>query len=305
MKLSVVATLYRSAEYIETFHRRVTESVSKLTDDYEIILVNDGSPDDSLAVAVALGKRDKHVVVIDFSRNFGHHKAMMTGLSYAQGERVFLIDSDLEEEPEWLPEFAKIMDETGCDAVYGVQKARKGGWFERVSGGLFWKTFRALTRIDFPENPTTARLMTRRFVDALLNFKEREIFIHGLWHITGFEQRALEVNKLSTSATTYSLSRKLALLTNSIVSFSNAPLMMIFQCGVVIFLLSFSISCWLILRWLWGAHPPAGWASVMISVWLLGGLIISFIGIVGIYLSKIYSETKQRPFTIVRDVYRG
>ena len=305
MKISVVATLYRSAEYVETFHRRVTESVKKLTDDYEIILVNDGSPDNSLTIAINLAKNDPHLVVVDMSRNFGHHKAMMTGLSYAQGDRVFLIDSDLEEEPEWLLPFSEMMNNTGCDVVYGVQKARKGGWFERVSGGLFWKALRLLSRIDFPENPATARLMSQRFLKALLEFKEREIFIHGLWHIAGFDQRPFEIIKHSTSTTTYSLSRKLALLTNSIVSFSNAPLIMIFQCGIVIFLLSLGLSCMLVFRWFWYSLAPAGWTSVMLSVWLLGGLIISFIGIVGIYISKIYSETKQRPLTIVRDVYRG
>ena len=147
--------------------------------------------------------------------------------------------------------------------------------------------------------------MTKRFVDALLQFHEREIFIHGLWHITGFDQRPYTVTKHSSSETTYSLSRKLSLLTNSIVSFSNAPLIMIFECGLMIFVLSAGISLWLFLRWLFNDSPVAGWASVMLSVWLLGGLIISFIGIVGIYLSKIYSETKQRPLTIVRDVFKG
>ncbi len=305
MKISVVATLYRSADYIQTFHSRVTETLQKQTGDYEIILVNDGSPDNSLDIAKALAQTDTHVMVVDLSKNFGHHKAMMTGLSYASGERIFLIDSDLEEEPEWLVPFTQTMEETGCDVVYGVQKMRKGGLFERLSGAIFWKLFRFLSRIDFPENPTTARLMTKRFVNALLQFHEREIFIHGLWHITGFDQRPYTVTKHSSSETTYSLSRKLSLLTNSIVSFSNAPLIMIFECGLIIFVLSTGISLWLFLRWLFNDSPVAGWASVMLSVWLLGGLIISFIGIVGIYLSKIYSETKQRPLTIVRDVFKG
>lgn len=305
MKISVVATLYRSANYINEFHQRVSETVRKQTSDYEIILVNDGSPDNSLDVAVALASRDPHVVVVDLSKNFGHHKAMKTGLSHASGDRIFLIDSDLEEEPEWLEEFSKVMDESGCDMVYGIQKSRKGGWFERISGAIFWKLFSWLTRVDFPQNPVTARLMSRRFIDALMEFKEREIFIHGLWHITGFEQRSVKITKHATSPTTYSMGRKLALLSNSIVSFTNAPLIMIFQFGILIFLLSLFITGWLVFSWFFHDFPIAGWASVMVSVWMLGGLIISFIGVVGIYLSKIYSETKQRPFTIVRHVYRS
>ena len=305
MKISIVATLYRSADYINSFHQRVTDTVCKITNDYEIILVNDGSPDNSLDVAIALANSDPHVMVVDLSKNFGHHKAMKTGLSYAKGDRIFLIDSDLEEEPEWLAEFSKVMKDSGCDMVFGMQKSRKGGWFERVSGAIFWRLFSFLTHIDFPQNPVTARLMSRRFVDALLEFKEREIFIHGLWHITGFEQRAVLITKHNTSPSTYTLGRKLALLSNSIVSFTNAPLVMIFQCGILIFLLSLAISGWLFYRWMFQSLAVAGWASVMVSVWMLGGLIISFIGVVGIYLSKIYTETKQRPFTIVRSIYRG
>jgi putative glycosyltransferase len=126
-----------------------------------------------------------------------------------------------------------------------------------------------------------------------------------LWHITGFEQRSVKITKHNTSPSTYSMGRKLALLSNSIVSFTNAPLVMIFQLGILIFMLSLAISGWLFYRSIFQSLPVAGWASVMVSVWLLGGLIISFIGVVGIYLSKIYSETKQRPFTIVRNIYRS
>jgi putative glycosyltransferase len=305
MKISIVATLYRSGDYINEFHERATTAVRQLTGDYELVFVNDGSPDDSLRVAVELARRDPRVVVVDLSRNFGHHKAMKTGLEHASGDRIFLIDSDLEEAPEWLADFSRAMDEAACDVVYGVQTHRKGGWFERVSGALFWKLFSYLTRLDFPQNPVTARLMSRRFVDALLGFHEREIFLHGLLHITGFAQMPLPVRKGETSPTTYSLKRKLALLSNSIVAFTSAPLVMIFQFGIIVFFLGLFITGWLLYRWVYYDFPVAGWASVMVSVWMLGGLIISFIGVVGIYLSSIYSETKQRPFTIVRDIYRS
>ena len=123
MKLSIVATLYQSAPYIDEFHKRASASAKQLLgDDYEIVLVNDGSPDNSLDLAIRLTERDSHVVVVDLSRNFGHHKAMMTGLAHAKGELVFLIDSDLEEEPEWLLSFASAMLDKRCDVVYGVQE---------------------------------------------------------------------------------------------------------------------------------------------------------------------------------------
>lgn len=304
MKLSIVATLYQSASHILEFYERASAVAQQLVDnDYEIVLVNDGSPDNSLELAVQLTGRDRHVIVVDLSRNFGHHKAMMTGLAHAKGERIFLIDSDLEEDPEYLIGFAKQMENQSCDVVYGVQEQRKGGWIERWSGQWFYRFFKALTGLALPENIVTARLMTRRYVNALLRHEEREVFMAGLWHITGFDQRPCTVKKHSTSETTYTFRRKMSLLVNSVTSFSNAPLVSIFYIGVSISFVSLVYIVYLLAHRIFFAMPMSGWTSVMASIWLLGGMIISFIGVVGIYLSKIYSETKQRPYTIVRQIY--
>jgi putative glycosyltransferase len=304
MKLSIVATLYKTSPYILEFCRRTNAAAREIVDeDYEIVLVNDGSPDNSLELAVRLCESDPRVIVVDLSRNFGHHKAMMTGLAHARGEHVFLIDSDLEEEPEWLLGFSEQMVRDCCDVVYGVQEQRKGGIFERWSGQWFYRFFLALTGIALPENVVTARLMTRRYVDALLRHDEREVFMAGLWHITGFDQRPQTIKKHSTSETTYTFRRKMSLLVNSVTSFSNVPLIGIFYIGIVISLVAGTYTAYLLIHWLFLAKPLSGWTSVMASIWLLGGLVISFIGVVGIYLSKIFSETKRRPYTIVRQVY--
>lgn len=304
MKLSIVATLYQSASYIKEFHERASAAAQQLVGgNYEIIFVNDGSPDNSLELAVQLSEVDSHVVVVDLSRNFGHHKAMMTGLAHAKGELIFLIDSDLEEEPEYLISFHNALKNASCDVVYGVQEQRKGRWFERWSGNMFYRFFKTLTGLSLPENVVTARLMTRRYVDALLRHKEREVFMAGLWHITGFDQRPHLVNKHSTSETTYNLRRKMSLLVNSVTSFTNAPLVSIFYIGIFISIFASMYIAYLFVHWLFLATPMSGWTSVMASIWLLGGMIISFIGVVGIYLSKIFSETKQRPYTIVRQIY--
>lgn len=304
MKLSIVATLYKSSPYINEFYKRASAAANQLVrDDYEIILVNDGSPDDSLDQAVRLTEQDTHVVVVDLSRNFGHHKAMMTGLAQAKGEQVFLIDSDLEEDPEWLANFAAQMEKVTCDVVYGIQEYRKGNWFERWSGRWFYRFFKALTGLALPENVVTARLMTKRYVDALLRHEEREVFMAGLWHVTGFDQRPCTIKKHCSSETTYTFRRKMSLLVNSVTSFSNAPLVSIFYIGVSISLFALLYIAYLITHWLFLAKPMSGWTSVMASIWLLGGMIISFIGVVGVYLSKIFSETKRRPYTIVRHIY--
>jgi len=304
MRLSVVTTLYKSRDHINQFYERASISARKLVgESYELIFVNDGSPDDGLNLAVKLTEQDSHIVVVDLSRNFGHHKAMMTGLSHATGEMVFLLDSDLEEDPEWVEKFACQMMSDGCDVVYGVQDKRKGGWFERYSGQIFYSFFKAITGLALAENIVTARLMSRRYVDALLRHGEREVFMAGLWHITGFDQRPFTVTKHSTSKTTYTLRKKISLLINSVTSFTNAPLVGIFYVGLLISLFSLTYIAYLILYWFFLLKPMSGWTSVMASIWLLGGMIISFIGVVGIYLSKIFSETKQRPYTIVRQIY--
>ncbi|MDE3059658.1 MAG: glycosyltransferase family 2 protein [Pseudomonadota bacterium] len=305
MDLSVVTTLYRSAAYVEEFHRRVTAAARALTGNYEIVMVNDGSPDGALAKAVALAKRDPHVVVVDLSRNFGHHQAILAGLAQARGERIFLIDIDLEEKPEWLPLFAARMEKEPCDVVYGIQEKRKGSWFERVSGWCFYKVLNAMVDIPLPESSVMARLMTRRYVDALLSFGEREILLGGLMQLAGFEQHPHAVKKHSHSPTTYTLRRKLAMLVNAVTSLSSLPLVFIFYTGLVILGIAMAFALWFAMEWAFFARPHSGWTSVIISIWLLGGLMISFIGIIGIYLSKVFSETKQRPRAIVREIHGG
>lgn len=303
MKLSIVATLFRSAPYIDEFCRRASDAARRLTDDYEIVLVNDGSPDDSLSRAIAFTEKDSHVVVVDLSRNFGHHKAIMAGLAQARGERIFLIDSDLEEDPEWLLSFSDQLEREECDVVYGVQRTRKGGIIERWSGQWYYWLFRWISGLDTPINETTSRLMSRRYVQALLLFDEREMEIGPLWHITGFEQHPQYVKKLSSSQTTYTFRKKVALAVNAITSFSNAPLVWIFYLGSMVLMTAFIYTIYLVIHRFSDNAPINGWTSVMVSVWLLGGLILSSIGVIGIYLAKVFSEAKRRPNAIIRHIY--
>ena len=304
MKLSIVATLYQSEPYVAEFCRRASAVAREIAgEDYELVLVNDGSPDRSLEVAVQLAAEDAHVVVVDLSRNFGHHKAMMTGLDAARGERVFLVDSDLEEEPEWLLGFARQMEAEGSDVVFGVQSERRGNAFERLSGSVFYKLFRLLTGIVQPNNIVTARLMTRRYVEALLQHRERELNIGGLWIITGFRQSRQTVEKHSSSPTTYSLSRKISHLVNAVTSFSSLPLVFTFYAGGLISLTAVFYILHLAVRHFSASSPPGGYTTIVASIWLFSGLIIFFIGVQGIYIAKIFSEVKQRPYTIVRHVY--
>lgn len=306
MKLSIVATLYQSASYINEFHKRASAAAKQLVgEDYEIVFVNDGSPDNSLDMAIGLTEQDSHVILVDLSRNFGHHKAMMTGLAHAKGERIFLIDSDLEEEPEWLLKFDEQMEHERCDVVYGSQVKRKGGAFERGTGTAFYKLFRRLTGINQPDNIVTARLMTQRYMQALLSHGERELNIGGLWIITGFKQATQLVRKHSTSPTSYTLSGKIGHLINAVTSFSSLPLVYAFYSGLFISISALFFIAYLFLLYFLSASPPSGYTSLIASIWFFSGLIIFFLGVQGIYLSKIFSEVKQRPYTIIRHIYRN
>jgi putative glycosyltransferase len=302
MRLSIVTTLYRSAPYIEEFHRRVSAEAGRITTDYEILFVDDGSPDDSLRVAVALTANDPRVRVIELSRNFGHHRAMMTGLRRARGELVFLIDIDLEEAPEWLTQFHDILRREDVDVVYGYQERRKGGWLERSGGALHWWLIRLLSDYPIPHSHVTARLMKRSYVRSLLQHREQQTALGGLWAMTGYRQRGAVVTKGWRGTSSYSFGKRLAMVFEGLTAFSGKPLMLVFTGGVGIFLLASAIAAYLIFLRLTGVVLE-GWVSVMVSVWILGGLCIASIGVVGLYTARIFMETKRRPYSIVRAAY--
>ncbi len=302
MKLSVVGTLYDSTPYISEFVRRVRAEVQKLTSDYEIVLVDDGSQDDSLSTALREMAKEPRLKVIELSRNFGHHKAMMTGLEHTAGDLVFLIDVDLEEPPELLGSFHEKLTKEGLDVVYGLQKSRKGGFWERLLGSIAWKALAVMLPTTIPENHSTVRLMMRDYVQALVRHKEHKTAIGGLMVITGFRQAGIEFKKGCRANTSYSFRHRLFALLDSVTSFSEMPLYIVFYLGLIILFISALIACLLVVRKLTG-EVLSGWVSTLVSVWFLGGLAIFSIGVVGLYISRIFIETKERPYAIVRKIH--
>jgi putative glycosyltransferase len=305
MHLSVVSTLYQSAIFIDEFYERVVRSASQVAgENFEIVLVNDGSTDSSLVVATALVKRDRRVTLIDLSRNFGHHHAIMVGLEASDGKKVFLIDSDLEEHPEWLPSFAAVMEDQESDSVFGVQESRRGSFFEVWSGKIYYKLFRLLSKVDQPDNIVTARLMTRRYVDSILRFKESELNIGAIFSFAGFKQTAIPVPKSRRRHTSYSFTKKFGHFITAITSFSNAPLVATFFSGLVLGLTGLVFSLYIVLQKIFFSSPPDGYTTLIASIWTLAGITIASLGLQGIYIGKIFSEVKNRPNTIVRKVYK-
>jgi putative glycosyltransferase len=303
MQLSIVTTLYRSEPYVREFHRRISSTASGLTEDYEIIFVNDGSPDQSLEILKGLAQHDPRVTIVDLSRNFGHHRAIRTGLSYAKGNRVFFIDSDLEEAPELLLTFTSEMNLTGADVVYGVQAVRSGNLFRRISGSAAYGIYNVLASAQIPRNLLAVRLMSGRYVSNLLRFEERAFAQSGVWALTGFSQRAVPVTRIDKGETTYSLGRRVRVLMDMITAFSATPLLFgAFLGSAVLAACAIGIA-WILGGWLCCYVYPSGWASAMISIWLLGGLAAFSLGVIGKYMAVIFLEVKKRPLTIVRARY--
>lgn len=305
MKLSIVTTLYRSAGTIDEFYRRAVAAAESLGHDVEMIMVNDGSPDDSLGCALALHRADSRVTIVDLSRNFGHDKAMMTGLAYATGDLVFLIDSDLEEEPELLPLLHTRMSKGDCDVVYGFQERRRGGPIEQITGEVYYWLVKMLSDDRIPRNHITARLMRKDYVSALVRHRDREFMIDQLLSTTGFRQVGLPVKKLPKSRSTYSLRSRLEYVIRHLSTSSTKLLYIIFYFGLVVLAMAAVIIVYFLMRYAVGGVSVGGFTSLILSIWFFGGLLTLILGVQGIYLASIFSESKQRPYTVVREIYRA
>ena len=306
MTISVVTTLYNSAPYIEEFYRRIVAQIRQLQVDCEIVFVDDGSPDNALEVAINIAQQDSRVLVVELSKNFGHHKAMMTGIAEAHGDLVFLIDVDLEEPPEVLSEFYRLLKEKSVDIVFGIQQERHGTWFQRVSGEAFYHLYNLLSTNVIPRNQLRARLMTRRYVDALLRHKEQLFMIEILCNLTGFKQIAFPMNKTGYKGiTSYTLARRIRLFINGITMSSNRPLIYIGYLGAFIVFLATIYTAFVLVEYLLGVATPDGWTSLIISTWFLGGLTIFSLGIIATYLSVMFEEMKGRPYSIIAKIHGG
>lgn len=304
MKLSLVTTMYRSENYLKEFYTRSRQALLQLTEDYEIIFVNDGSPDQSLAVALSLQERDPCITVVDLSRNFGQHKAIMTGLSYAIGDYVFLIDCDLELAPEMLSAFYDKLLAEQADVVFGVQDVRQDPWFNRQLSKLFYQVFNFFSDYPIPANLLIMRLMSQRYVQRLVEHQEQVYIIAGLWAHTGFKQTPLLAEKTYKGTSTYNLRRKIGIALWGVVVFSKKPLLYISYLGTLMMIPSGLYILWIIIATLFLGYGVPGWSSLIVSVWFLGGLTILVLGVIAAYLSVIFMEVKVRPYTIIREIYR-
>jgi len=311
-EISVVTTLYNSAPFLKNFLQETIQTIHDIGfQSYEIILVNDGSPDNSLQLAIELKNtmfQNENIKIIDLSRNFGHHYAALCGFEQCSGHLVFFIDSDLEVPPSVLKVmYQKYIEnkDKGVDVIYGYQSNRLGKWSEKYSAQLFWKLFNYLSNIQIPENILSERLMTRRYVDALLKIKESNVFLAGIYYWIGFNQLGIEITRQKRrEKSNYSLKRKISLFIDAITSFSSYPLYLLFWIGIFMFFITSLIILFLIIRKI--IFPETiliGYTSITILLLHIEGLIILLISFIGLYISQSYYQIKNRPRYVIKEIY--
>lgn len=308
MKLSVVTTLYKSKLFLDRFLDEIEKAIQLIQiEDYELIFVNDGCPEGSLDYLLSL-KEEKHskIKIIDLSRNFGHHYAIQAGLKESKGEFVFLIDNDLETPPNVLVNFYKtIKEDNTLDVVYGYQNSRKGGFIERTLGSIFWALINKLSETKIPHNILTERLMTQKYIKALLSLNDANLFLGGMMFWVGFNQKGLPIEKgQREGASTYSLKKRADLMLQAVTSFSGKPLVYLFYFGLTLSFFSFMLIIYLIVqKVLYVDEVQLGWTSLIAVNVLILGVIATFLGLIGIYLFKVFKQVQNRPNVIIRKTY--
>uniref|UniRef100_A0A7V4TIC4 Glycosyltransferase n=1 Tax=Candidatus Caldatribacterium saccharofermentans TaxID=1454753 RepID=A0A7V4TIC4_9BACT len=306
VRFSVVIPVFNEEEVLPETYRRLTGVMEELSEPYELIFVNDGSKDRSPEILDDLARKDPRVRVIHFSRNFGHQAAITAGMDYARGEAVIVIDADLQDPPEVIPEMVAKWRE-GYEVVYGKRAKREGEtFFKRFTASFFYRFLRAMTDIDIPLDTGDFRLMDRKVVEVMRLLREKNRFIRGLVAWVGFRQAALEYvrHRRFAGTTKYPLRKMLKLAWDGITAFSNKPLKIAAYLGFALSFLSFVYLLVIVVTKLLGKSTVPGWASLAVINLFFSGIILIILGIMGEYIGRIYDEAKNRPLYIV-DRTRG
>ncbi|MCI8375704.1 MAG: glycosyltransferase family 2 protein [Lachnospiraceae bacterium] len=304
-KISVIVPCYNEQEAIPIFYNAIGKTAEALSDvELELLFVNDGSKDESLKEMRELAAKDERVKYVSFSRNFGKEAAMYAGLSYASGDYVAIMDVDLQDPPELLPEMYRSIREEGYDCVATRRVTRKGeppirSFFARRFYGLMHR----LSKTEIVDGARDYRLMTRQFVDELLRLGEYNRFSKGLFGWVGFETKWLEYENVERSAgeTKWSFWKLLVYSVEGIVGFTTAPLMIAAFMGIFFCVVAFFAICFIVIRTLLYGDPVSGWPSMTCIIVFLGGIQLFCMGILGEYLAKTYMETKRRPIFICKE----
>ena len=304
--LSVVAPMYNEEENIDVFLSRLIPILKKVTPDYNIICINDGSTDNTLEKLIENHKINSAIEIINFSRNFGKEMALTAGLDYSQGDIVIPIDSDLQDPPELIEEMVNKWKE-GFDVVYATRRIRHGeSWFKKSTAAFFYKIINAVSEIPIPENTGDFRLMDKRVVVAIRQLPEEARFMKGVFSWVGFKQTAIMYDRQSRFAgkTSWNYWKLWNFSLDGFTSFSHLPIRVWSYVGITISLFSLIYAVILVTYVIFvkGIDVP-GYASLMIVTLFLGGIILISLGVLGEYIGRIFNEVKKRPLYLISDLW--
>lgn len=300
---SVVIPAYNEELVVQETYKRLKTVMDFINEPYELVFVNDGSKDNTAAIIRKLCETDKRVKLVDFSRNFGHQLASTAGMDYSSGDTVVLIDADLQDPPELIPEMIRKWRE-GYEVVYGVRIKRIGEtFFKKLTAKLFYRFMKSMTEVDMPLDTGDFRLIDRKVCNALKAANEKNRYIRGLISWLGFKQIGIEYvrDKRFAGETKYPLKKMIKFAFDGITSFSYKPLRLATYFGTVISGLSFLYLLVVLFQRLFTDDTVAGWASILAVSLFFNGIILIILGIIGEYIGRIYDEVKGRPLYIVRE----
>jgi polyisoprenyl-phosphate glycosyltransferase len=301
--LSVIVPIYNEQEIIQELYARLTKAAQSVTPRYEIIFVNDGSRDQSLAGLKAVSQADSRCFYINFSRNFGHQIAVSAGLDMCSGKAVVIIDGDLQDPPELIPElYNKLQD--GYEVVYAKRASRKGeSWFKKLTARVFYRMMKRITSINIPVDTGDFRIIDRKIVEQLKLMPERNKFLRGQIAWLGFRQTYVEFvrDERKFGETGYPFSKMLRFAIDGITGFSDKPLELVTRMGLIFSCFAFVVIVYAIYSHFVLDQTITGWTSLIISAMFLGGIQLLSIGIIGEYISRINNQVRERPLYIIED----
>ena len=302
-KISVVVPMYFEEEVANECYNRTKKTLNTLENyEYEIIFVNDGSKDQTLAILENIAKNDNNVKILSFSRNFGHQAAVTAGLKYTTGDVVAIMDADLQDPPEVIAEMIKLWEQ-GNEVIYAKRKSREGeSKFKLFTAKMFYKVLNGLSDVEIPKDTGDFRLADRKVIDVINSLPEHNKFLRGLFSWVGFKQIPIEYERKERFAgkTKYPLKKMLKLASDGITSFSTKPLKILGALGLISVIASIIILIYALISYIFNLNQlTAGWTSIMVTVTFLGGMQLLSIWLISEYIGKIYDESKGRPEYII------
>ena len=300
--ISVVTPVYGCSQSLQQLYERLRDTLSTITEEFEIIMVNDASPDNAWETIKELSQKDDRVKGINLSRNFGQHKAISAGLDYARGEWTVVMDCDLQDQPE---DIIKLYDKAmeGYDIVFGRRFERKDSFYKKFSSRMFYMVNDYFTENKLDSTIANYSIISRKALDSVLRMKEQNRVYSLFANWVGFKKTEIDIEhaKRPEGKSSYTLYKMINLAIDSIVSQSNKPLRLAIKFGFLLSLFSFLYGAWLIIRYYAFSIEAEGWTSVMVSIYFIGGLMFANMGKLGLYIGKIFDETKDRPIYLVQE----